>query len=491
MSQFSDLPVEILPTILHRLSRYQDLWACCLASRIFYELATPVLYQWIYVFSWRKNGKEKVRRLFDTLASCPHLARYVEILGEAGHAIIDATKTAHSSLFLCLELRECHRLMSTDTVNRGVSHCVNLQKCVWTRDGTLTSETLGTLRANCPQLKVLELNGNSSTYYDPTLLVQFSSLTNLSVIMPDRAFVNAFPEWIKATGHSLKSISLICKSSPLIDDEMMKHIAAHSTKLEQLHLIGTPHVTDAGVAAVVAGSPSLISISFDGGKRISVGSGEKEPPEHDSRHGSHSARGKGTQELRSLSLEGVSPHFDMKSLSLTIARRQALRHLSTLSITQPSHVSPTDFFPALTSILSMCPLEYFQIWTPGGELGRKGSVLTYDFVQSLVQTHGSRLKKFAVQRMETSLEIVNLVCRGCPALEQLYIVLKYCDADILASHLRRLSVLHTLHISYTLNCTNPILPQHQSAIISLVRRCTSSLKLVGILTRVFEVIDNM
>ncbi|KAG8857061.1 hypothetical protein FRB96_005991 [Tulasnella sp. 330] len=194
-----------------------------------------------------------------------------------------------------------------DNVARSIAHCVNLQKCIWTRDGTLTSEILSTLHKTCRQLKDLEVNGHSSTYYDPTLLLRFSDLTGLSVIMPDRALVNVLPEWIMATGPTLKNISL---SSPLIDDDMMKHIATHSTNLEQLHLIGTPRVTNAGVAAVVAGSPRLIKFSFDGDK-IPIGkstrnNGTNDP---DPEPKAASKSGKGAQNLRSLSLEGVSPNF--------------------------------------------------------------------------------------------------------------------------------------------------------------------------------------
>lgn len=60
LSQFSDLPVEILLLILRHLSRYQDLSVCSLISRTFYELAVAELYRWVYIFSWRKEGKEKV-----------------------------------------------------------------------------------------------------------------------------------------------------------------------------------------------------------------------------------------------------------------------------------------------------------------------------------------------------------------------------------------------------------------------------------------------
>jgi hypothetical protein len=60
MSSAGDLPVELLPLILTHLLRPQDLVECCLVNSLFYYFSTPLLYEWIYVYPWRKGGKEKV-----------------------------------------------------------------------------------------------------------------------------------------------------------------------------------------------------------------------------------------------------------------------------------------------------------------------------------------------------------------------------------------------------------------------------------------------
>lgn len=98
-----------------------------------------------------------------------------------------------------------------DVVVKGVAHCTNMRKCIWTRDGALSSQLLEALHRSCPRLRELEVNGHSHVFYDPTLLVRFTGLTRISVIMPDRAFVSVLPRWIEATGASLRSLSLICK----------------------------------------------------------------------------------------------------------------------------------------------------------------------------------------------------------------------------------------------------------------------------------------
>lgn len=62
-AQFADLPIEVLPIILQNIPRIQDLSACSLVSKAFHELGVPVLYRWVYIHSWRRDGKEKVRGL--------------------------------------------------------------------------------------------------------------------------------------------------------------------------------------------------------------------------------------------------------------------------------------------------------------------------------------------------------------------------------------------------------------------------------------------
>jgi hypothetical protein len=59
-SSFVDLPVELLPVVLDHLLK-SHLLACCLVSHSFCTFATPKLYEYASIFSWRRNAKAKVR----------------------------------------------------------------------------------------------------------------------------------------------------------------------------------------------------------------------------------------------------------------------------------------------------------------------------------------------------------------------------------------------------------------------------------------------
>lgn len=150
--------------------------------------------------------------LFRTLSRCPHLARYVEKLGES-LLICLATSIPHGTL---VEIRDFPKALSADRHSellqvcaQGTTNCVNLRSCTWTRDGSLHSAVLESL-SGCPHLHELEINGNDSGY-DPILLTQFSRLSKLSLIMPSAHVLDIFPAWISITGETLRSLTIICK----------------------------------------------------------------------------------------------------------------------------------------------------------------------------------------------------------------------------------------------------------------------------------------
>jgi hypothetical protein len=92
---------------------------------------------------------------------------------------------------------------------KGLENCVHLKICIWTRDGSLTSEILSSL-GKCSELTDVTFNGG---YYKPMDFVQLLRLRKISLIMPSASALSILPRWLWAIGRSLTSLSLVCKAS--------------------------------------------------------------------------------------------------------------------------------------------------------------------------------------------------------------------------------------------------------------------------------------
>lgn len=227
MAYFLQLPLELLPIIFDFVLRPQHVSKLCLVNKSFNKFATPLLYRRVFVFAWYKEAKTKVALgidylvqspnnaqvilLFRTLSLYPHLARYVEKLGES--LLICLRSIPHGTL---VEIRDFPKALPADRrsellqlCTKGIRNCINLRSCTWTRDGSLHSCVLESL-VSCQQLHELEINGNDSEY-SPTLLIQFSRLSKVSLIMPSAHVLDIFPTWISVTGETLRSLTIICK----------------------------------------------------------------------------------------------------------------------------------------------------------------------------------------------------------------------------------------------------------------------------------------
>lgn len=93
---------------------------------------------------------------------------------------------------------------------RGISNCINMSSCSWTRDGSLNTLVLRSLQQNT-RLQELEINGHHNHYYDPLILVNFVGLRKISLIMPSGEVIRMLPSWLAVTGESLRVLSLVCK----------------------------------------------------------------------------------------------------------------------------------------------------------------------------------------------------------------------------------------------------------------------------------------
>ncbi|KAF8655023.1 hypothetical protein AX16_003293 [Volvariella volvacea WC 439] len=454
MVEFRDLPVELLSDILQHLVKPSQLAEACLVNKLFYPSASHLLYQHIFLASWHKNAKGRVVQLFQTLQHNKQLALLVLRLD-----VRDFPKPAPSEVI--------------DSLIQGLSNCRNLIACTWTRDGSLSSALLETLHI-LPYLTELEINGNDEGQYDASLLPRFDSLKRIRVIMPKPQVVQILPNWIEANRNGLTSLTLICKRSPLVTDELFIHTAPYLSNLEHLSLTGCIRVTHRGVLAA-------LSQNADG--------------------------------IKVLCLEGMSPHFDMSEFRNACTQSKLLRRLHSITLTIPEDFGGTTtlsgpglpqtpstatgirnkaqaFYINLRNLLHGTPLTHFQVYATQTFYNLKQ---TDTFFDQLVLIHGHRLKRLTLHRMYISLDAIHRICKNCQKLEELFIVVSPEDLPNLHKILLPASSLRTLHINFIQSpndlhssiTTHPLF--FMSDFQSIIHSCSPTLTQIGCNSRVWQI----
>lgn len=152
--------------------------------------------------------------MFRTLAECPQLAKWVKRLGQWCSGWNLSVRDLNPKL---PEIRDFPKGVSMTSYEEllvycrdGLKNCVNLRRCAWTRDGSVNGWILTALQS-CPSLRELEINGNHNGHYDAIFLRGFDKLDKISLIMPSGPVVDTLPVWVKVTGLTLRSLTLICK----------------------------------------------------------------------------------------------------------------------------------------------------------------------------------------------------------------------------------------------------------------------------------------
>lgn len=98
-----------------------------------------------------------------------------------------------------------------------------------------------------------------------------------------------------------------------------------------------------------------------------------------------------------------------------------MSRLRSITLTVYLHVGLSTWESQVLELLASSQLEQFHISTAGGHVG---PALSDTFCASLVATHGVRLTRFSVQRMQMSLQAIELICRSCSELQQLFVVVE-------------------------------------------------------------------
>jgi len=95
-----------------------------------------------------------------------------------------------------------------------------------------------------------------------------------------------------------------------------------------------------------------------------------------------------------------------------------------LSNPRPWLPTVQSYISALSEILThqVPKLEKIQICGPCGFLDPSSEISR--LLSRLVKTHGERLKRISVHRMDVDLEVIKDICVNCSALEELFIAVE-------------------------------------------------------------------
>lgn len=223
---------DVLPDVLGHLAwRVRDLAACCRVCRLWHAVATPLLYERI----WLRNQTRLVR-VFSTLAQRPPLAKCVRIL--------ELRVFPFGMPAEALEALEAH-------IVQALQSMTNLRELRWTRTGSLSDRVLRHMFDATHHLQTLELTGDSRTW-SPRLLVERipRSVTSLSFLLPDATVVRHLPDIVAQLEGRLASLQLLCMHSSVVTDDILQTLAPLAPRLQRLALIGCKHVHGPGIEAL-------------------------------------------------------------------------------------------------------------------------------------------------------------------------------------------------------------------------------------------------
>ncbi|CAE6524884.1 unnamed protein product [Rhizoctonia solani] len=316
---------------------------------------------------------KQVWMILETLANTPHLASHVkalELRDFPTHVSFD----------------ERHRMIALAT--RAVSNCINVRSCAWTRDGTLSTRVLQGL-AGLDSLKELEINAKPGAFgaWVPEDLLAFRGLQSLTLIMPARSVVELLPEWSAKNKDTLESLVVICKSTPYLNDDILRGMLPSLWNLRRLHLAGCIKLTESSVGNFLA----------------------------DNSH------------LRSLALEACSPRFNMNTLSSACATHKSLKWLTSISLTMPPSKESSErrrWLGDVILLLKYSPLESFQLYASGGTdelISYEG--VNHEAIKELVDLHAATLRRIGIQRLIVPVKSLAYACEKCSQLEEIFATL--------------------------------------------------------------------
>ncbi|KAK6906564.1 hypothetical protein L486_07821 [Kwoniella mangroviensis CBS 10435] len=292
LSALFDYP-ELIPLVLDSFDQPRDLARISRVSKEWNRIARKKLYKHIWVRPWEDGCHFKLVLLFDTLHKHPELCRMVNRLDVR---------------FFPLAARGEERSEMDDQVQKAMGEMDNLESLVWTRDRSINPSLFERI-ADLSHLRSLEISGHSYRYYDPTLLGTMPALEDLRIMMPDPNLKSKLVDVVRSLAArpigGLRGLGIICQSSSLIDDAILKTIASDLNKLKRLTLWGCTRVTTDGVFSILqTAGDEVEELSLDALTHSGLMDLSNSPS---------------LPRLRTLSLSITVPHQDHKEMGHTIS----------------------------------------------------------------------------------------------------------------------------------------------------------------------------
>ncbi|PVG03903.1 hypothetical protein CPB86DRAFT_694452 [Serendipita vermifera] len=407
MSTFGALPFDLLEPVLLCLedSHPDTLEPLCLVNHDFNHVATKILYRNITIYHWYKYG--------------PGDAKEIE-----------------------------------EYIIPAISNCINLSRCRWTRDGTISGDVLLALQSEgrTPLLE-LEINGHSGRFYNPSTLTNFKYLTKLMLIMPDTPTARQLASWCSNLQGTLKELSIICQNgTTTITETIMRDISQYLVNLIHLSLTNCEHVGEDPLLAILRSS---------------------------------------TTGLVSLSLEGMSPAMDWLQFSSGIARDGLLRNLKRLTLSRPAMASGWNL-PSFIQLSEQCKLTELNLYNyadprfPNMALEESSPI-----IRAIINLHCKSLQTLSLLRMKVEDDDLKAICENTPHLRKFFFS-KIADRNIwrgeTLSPLANLRYLEYFHITLLRSSAfSPLFVPSEGSIIRLVTHCSPNIKQCGVDNKVWTV----
>lgn len=476
------LPLDLIPLILgHLRYRVNDLSACCLTSRLFNELSTPLLYERLWL-----RDQRRLQRVFRTLAHSPRLCQLVRVV-ELRVFPFGLTSELLEALETAIEL--------------AFRQATNLRELAWTRTGSLNDRLLPYLLASSPHLTRVEITGDARTWSTQALLQHLpSTVQHLSVILPERTVVNALVDIaakLACSGEGgLRTLSLLCQHSPLLKDAHLQAMAPHLRQLNRLSLAGCRAVTGRGVHSVLQSAAQrgtgVTELAMEGldiqGKDLQLIAPYAAPLRSLSVTYSRSASSSGSRSLPASALHEFYRHFadvveqaeiltelthyagagsrpaldgqdddfgdegfvDLEDLGLDDdaedeEEAQYDAYGNTAS-TNPALASQTSVEELVRRFAGPPPgsvrYGHRQVTAPPANL----PLLSTFFLSRLVVARGHQLTQLRLHGIGMSLDQLQLIVQNCTVLRELVVQIWEDDLSRLAALLCQLPQLETLHL---------------------------------------------
>ena len=499
------LPLDLLvPILSHLRHRVRDLAACALVCRLFNHLATPLLYERLFL-----RDQTRLKLVFACLGQNPDLCRLVRVV----------------------ELRVFPFGLNAERLERleidiesTFLHAINLEELVWTRAGSLNDRLLPTLLSSSPKLRRLELAGDARLWTTSTLVKYIPrTIQGLSLILPERATLRGLVDIAQkliqgSTGGAaanlaskleavqidegsseeapgLQSLSILCQHSPHLTDVILMALAPYIKRLRRLSLAGCRAVTGRGVEAILrsasesghgvrdlaleglniqaqdvvllhpyAASLRLLSLTYP---RSASSSGTRSLPASSlNEFYTHFAelieRAEGLQELTHYAGSGSRPAMDggaegdddgivdldeLDEDESDDDEEGEFLHASRTNGSSSNSVAPwasNDWIRRFAGPPPEGSMRYGQpkTSTPPTNL----PLLPTSFLSRVVASRGSQLTKMRLHGIGISLDQLGLITQHCPNVQDLVIQIWEDDLPRLAALLCQLPRLETVHI---------------------------------------------